>query len=166
MAPRDHRNIHTTGKSWRDVLPCANMALKLPRYFYLLIEKPLGCYFQFGLLTIRWHNATRNHLSRTLKVIGQVWESQKSISINTNHDYHQRSSPKASLNWSNNKVRFSFNQSNRKKWGAKLVDIVKHLLPHKAFIVTPSLEGWPTKGKEAPSPHEVRLALLDTNPIF
>ena len=29
--------------------------------------------------------------------------------------------------------------------------------------MTPSLEGWPTKAKEAPSPHEVRLALLDTN---
>ena len=32
--------------------------------------------------------------------------------------------------------------------------------------MTPSLEGWPTKAKEAPFPHEVRLALLDTNPVF
>ena len=30
----------------------------------------------------------------------------------------------------------------------------------------PSLEGWPTKAKEAPSPHQVRLAPLDTNPVF
>ena len=30
----------------------------------------------------------------------------------------------------------------------------------------PSLEGWPTKGKEAPSPHEVRLTPLDTNSVF
>ena len=30
----------------------------------------------------------------------------------------------------------------------------------------PSLEGWPTKAKEAPSPHEVRLTSLDTNPVF
>ena len=30
----------------------------------------------------------------------------------------------------------------------------------------PSLEGLPTKAKEAPSSHEVRLALLDTNPAF
>ena len=30
----------------------------------------------------------------------------------------------------------------------------------------PSLEGWPTKAKEAPSPHEVRMAPLDTNPVF
>ena len=33
-------------------------------------------------------------------------------------------------------------------------------------VYLPSLEGWPTKAKEAPSPHEVRLAPLDTNPIF
>ena len=32
--------------------------------------------------------------------------------------------------------------------------------------MTLSLEGWPTKAKEAPSPHEVRLAPLDTNPVF
>ena len=30
----------------------------------------------------------------------------------------------------------------------------------------PSLEGWSTKAKEAPSPHEVRLSPLDTNPVF
>ena len=30
----------------------------------------------------------------------------------------------------------------------------------------PSLEGLSTKAKEAPSPHEVRLAPLDTNPVF
>ena len=32
--------------------------------------------------------------------------------------------------------------------------------------MTPSLEGWPTKAKEAPSPHEVRMSPLDTNPVF
>ena len=46
MTPRDLRNINTTGNSCRDALPCVNMALKLPRYFYLLMEKPLGRYFQ------------------------------------------------------------------------------------------------------------------------
>ena len=30
----------------------------------------------------------------------------------------------------------------------------------------PSLEAWPTKAKEAPSPHEVRMSPLDTNPVF
>ena len=38
--------------------------------------------------------------------------------------------------------------------------------PKGIFNVIPSLEGWPTKAKEAPSPHEVRLARLDTNPVF
>ena len=46
MTPRDLRNIHTTGNSCRDALPCANMALKLLRYFYLLMEKLLGRYLQ------------------------------------------------------------------------------------------------------------------------
>ena len=46
MTPRDPRNIHTTGNSCKDALPCTNMALKLPWYFYLLMEKPLGRYFQ------------------------------------------------------------------------------------------------------------------------
>ena len=32
--------------------------------------------------------------------------------------------------------------------------------------MTPSLEGLPTKANEAPSPYEVRLAQLDTNPVF
>ena len=32
--------------------------------------------------------------------------------------------------------------------------------------MTLSLEGWPTKTKAAPSPHEVRLAPLDNNPVF
>ena len=31
--------------------------------------------------------------------------------------------------------------------------------------MTPSLEECPTKAKEAPSPHEVRLSLLDTKPV-
>ena len=39
-----------------------------------------------------------NIYSFMLKVAGQVWENQKRISINTNHSYHQRSSPYASLN--------------------------------------------------------------------
>ena len=46
MTPRDLRNIHTTRNSCRDALPCTNMALILPWYFYLLMEKPPGCYFQ------------------------------------------------------------------------------------------------------------------------
>ena len=32
--------------------------------------------------------------------------------------------------------------------------------------MTLSLEGWPTKAKKAPFPHELRLAPWDTNPVF
>ena len=46
MTPRDLKNIHTTRNSCRDALPCTNMALKLPQYFYLLMEQPLGHHFQ------------------------------------------------------------------------------------------------------------------------
>ena len=46
MTPRDLRNMHTTGNSCRDALPCTTMALKLPPYYHLLMEKPLGCNFQ------------------------------------------------------------------------------------------------------------------------
>ena len=46
MKPRDLRNIHTIVNSCRNALPLANMALKLLQYFYLLMENPLGCYFQ------------------------------------------------------------------------------------------------------------------------
>ena len=34
------------------------------------------------------------------------------------------------------------------------------------FVVTTSLEGWQTKAKETPSPLEVRLTPVDTNPVF
>ena len=67
-----------------------------------------------------------------LKVTGQVWESQKRININANHSYHQHSYPEASLNWSNNKARFSFNQPNRKRWVTKLVHVKN--ISHKAFL--------------------------------
>ena len=36
---------------------------------------------------------SENIYSCILKVIGQVWERKKRISINTNHSYHQCSSP-------------------------------------------------------------------------
>ena len=38
--------------------------------------------------------------------------------------------------------------------------------PKGILIVTPSLKGSPTKAKEACSPHQVRLAPLDINPVF
>ena len=45
------------------------------------------------------------------------------------------------------------------------MDLTKHL-PIGSFVMTPSLEGWLTKAKEAPSAHEVRMTPLDVNPVF
>ena len=42
----------------------------------------------------------------------------------------------------------------------------KSSIPKGIIIVPQSLKRWPTKAKEAPSPHEVRPTQLDTNPIF
>ena len=52
-----------------------DMRLKLPRYFYLLIEKPLGHYFQ---VQSTYYQAKQcNQKPSIPKVTGQVWESQK-----------------------------------------------------------------------------------------
>ena len=137
MTPRDLRNIHTNRNSSKDPLPCANMALKLPRYFYLLMEKPLGCYFQ---VRSTYYQAAQCNQKTPILVSSRCQvrseKAKKRININTNGSYHYRSSCQTSLNWSNNKASFSFNQPNRKLWGAKLVNVlvnVKHL-PSKAFL--------------------------------
>ena len=46
----------------------------------------------------------------------------------------------------------------------RLGDIIKHQ-SHEIFLWQLQ-EGLPTKTKDAPSPHEVRLTLLDINPVF
>ena len=124
MTPRNLRNIHTTRNSCRDALPCANMALKLPRYFYLLMEKPLGRYFQ---VQSPYYQVAQCNQKTPIPISSrwQVRSNKTKTSINTNHSCHH--------SWSNNKVRFSFNQPNRKRWGVKLVDVVNYL-PHKVFL--------------------------------
>ena len=68
MTPKCLRNIHTTRNSRRDTLPCANMALKLSRYFYLLMEKPqrprglLVSNSKFGLITPNAAQCNQKHL--------------------------------------------------------------------------------------------------------
>ena len=88
-----------------------------------------------SLLTIRWHSATRKRL--LLYPQGDrsgLKKPEKDITTNINPSYHQPPSPKVSLNWSTNKIRFSFNQPNRKRWGARLVNVIKHL-PEKIFLL-------------------------------
>ena len=95
MTPRDVGNIHTTGNSFRDTLPCANMALKLLRYF------SLGRYFQ---VRFSYYQAAQCNQKTPIPVSSR-WQvgfekAKKRISITTNHNYHQCSSPYAILNWS------------------------------------------------------------------
>ena len=100
-----------------------------------------------------------NIYSCVLKVAGQ-------ISINTNHSYLQLSSPWVSLNWSNNERDSVLSNPIRKMW-CQAGRRSKTSIPEGIFIVTPSLESWPTKAKEPPSPHELRpLTPLDTTPVF
>ena len=77
---------------------------------------------------------SENTYSCILKLEGQVWESQKRISMNTSHSYHQRLSHEVSLNWSNGKIWFNFRQLDRKRWSARLVNVIKHL-PHNVFLL-------------------------------
>ena len=95
MTPRDLRNIHTTGNSCRDTLPCANMVLADGEASWSLLPSSVSL-LSGGTVQ------PENTYSHILKATGQVWENQKRISINTNHSYHQRSSPK------NNSIFFSF----------------------------------------------------------
>ena len=77
MTPRDLRNMYTTGNSCRDALPWANMALKLPangEASWLLLPS-LVSLLSGGTVQ------RENTYSRILKVTGQVWESQKRVSI-------------------------------------------------------------------------------------
>ena len=134
MRPTDLRNMQTIRNSFWNALPCANMALKLRWYFYLLMEKPLGRYLQ---VLSPYYQVTKFNQKTPIPVSSR-WlvksdKAKKMTNINTNYIYHQPSFPWASLNWFNNKVRLSFNQPNRKRWSANLVDQVKNL-PHKVFL--------------------------------
>ena len=70
-----------------------DMALKLLGFFYVLMEKPLDCYFQ--VLTPLYLTAQETEPKKhcILKVTSQTRECQKTIRININHSYHQRLSP-------------------------------------------------------------------------
>ena len=99
MTPRNLRNVHTTGNSCRDALPCANMAQKVPQYFNLLMEKPLGRYFQ---VWSSYYQAAQCNQKTPIPTVSlgdkHGLRMPKRIGVNTNHSYHQRSLPKASLN--------------------------------------------------------------------
>ena len=72
-----------------------DVALNLPHYFFLLLEKPFGpyCEFKLELPPITCRKITRKQIFLYLEGTGHVQESLKNVSISTNHSFHQRSSP-------------------------------------------------------------------------
>ena len=83
---------------------------------------------KLGFFSMKQYCASRKHLFLCPQGGRSGLTKQKTISINTNHSYHQHSSPGVNLNWSTNKIWFNFNQPIREKWGASLVNVIKHLL--------------------------------------
>ena len=134
MTPRALGNIHTTRNKCRDTHAWHGTKT-------ILVFLPADVEASWSLLpclasfTISSTLEPENTYSCILKVTGQVWEIQKGISISTL--IIATTSAHISLSqsqlWSN-KFRFSFNQPNRKRWGMKLVNIIKHL-PHKVFLL-------------------------------
>ena len=161
MTPRNLRNIHTIGNSCRDALPCSNMALKLPQYFYLLMEKPLGRYFQVRSPCYQAAQCNQKTLipvsSRQQVRSEKAKKGYASTLITATTNVHLPKQVSTDLTINPDSV-----LSNPKCKAGRC----KTFTPEGIFIVIPSLEGWPTKAKEAPSPHEVRLAPLDNNPVF
>ena len=108
-----------------------------------------------------------NTYSCILKVTGQVWESQKRMSITlitATNNVHLPKPVSTDLTIKPDSVLTNPIEKDVEKGceaGRSKTSTLKDI-----FIMTPSLEGWPTKAKEAPSPHEVRLTLLDINPVF
>ena len=124
------RKYHTTRNSCRDALPCANMALKLPRYFYMLMEKPPGCYFQ---VQSPYYQAAQCN-QKTPILVSSKWqvrsEKAKKRIITATTGVHLAKPVSTNILM---KARFSCNQPYRKRWGVKLVDVKD--LPHKVFLL-------------------------------
>ena len=97
-----------------------------------------------------------NTYSCIVKVAGHVSESQKRVSININHSYHRRSSSWASLNWSKNKIRFSFNQPSRKRCHARLANVTKYL-PYQVFYCDTITRRVTNQGQRGIFSQKVRL---------
>ena len=89
---------------------------------------------KFGLLTIRRHTATRKHLF--LYPHGYRSGLRKPQKDKHQHKIKATTSvhlPKSVSNDLTIKSDSVFTTTNRKRWGARLVDVIKHL-SHKTFL--------------------------------
>ena len=129
MTPRDVRNIHTTGNTCRDALPRANMALKLPWYFYLLMEKPLGRYFQVWSPYCQVAQCNQ----KTPIPISSGWQVRS-----------EKTKKRLTLITTTTSIHFP-----------KPISTDLTIKPNSVLTSAIGEEGLPTETKEAPSPHEV-----------
>ena len=110
---------------------------KITTVFDLLVGKPPGRIFQVCLLAIWWYSVTRKHLFprsdlRKPKEVPILITANTSGYLHKSADLHNTSGylHKSVISISQQLIlRFtcSFNQSGRKAWGARLVDLIKHL---------------------------------------
>ena len=82
MTPRDLRNIHTTGNSCRDTLPCTSEHGTKTTPVFLPADGEASWSLLPSSVSLLSDSTVQpeNTYSCILKVTGQVWESQKRIS--------------------------------------------------------------------------------------
>ena len=122
---RELRNIHiteiTVGTHFH-----AQHGFKLPHYFYLLMEKPLGSYFQFRSPYYKGEQCNQKNLFFYLK---DGWSGLRRPKKNKH--LHQSKLTTAFISLSQSQLtqrfRFSSNQPNRKRQCAKLVYVIENL---------------------------------------
>ena len=132
-----------------------SMELKLPWCFYLLMEKPLGCYFQVRspYYQAAQHNQkTPIHVSSRRQVRSEKAKTAWASSVITATTSIQLPKPVSTdLTIKSESVLTKEKMGCKAGWWNKT-----SVYP---IIVT-------LKAKEAPSLHDIRLTLLDTNPVF
>ena len=142
-----------------------SMVLKLSWCFYLLMEKPLGCYFQVQsphYQAAQHNQKTPIHVSSRRQVRSEKAKTTWASSVITATTSIQLPKPVSTdLTIKSESVLTKEKMGCKAGWCNKA-----SIWPISIFIVTLSLEGWPTKAKEAHSLHDIRLTVLNTNSVF
>ena len=137
MTSRDLQNIH-------------------PSIFTCWWRSLLAATCNFGLLTIRQHSATRKQLYPYPQGDRSGLRKQKKM-ININTSIHLPKRVSTDLTIKSDSV-----LTNRiGKDEVRGCSMQSNIYPMSCFLSWHHLEGWPTKAKEVPYPHVVRLTPLD-----
>ena len=128
------------------------------------MEKPLGCYFEVWYpyyQVVQCNQKTPIPVSSRWQVWSEKVKKGKALTLITaNTCIHLPKMVSTDLTIKSDSVL----ANPLEKMGCEAGWCNKICTPSGIFIVTPSLEGWSTNAKKAPSPHEVRLTLLEHQP--